>query len=160
MAKLLARLDDLLSTEGDPAFRLDSWIDTAPFEDLIGIDLLQVDQGRATLGCQARVKLAQGGGVVHGGALTTLADTAVAMAIKSLLPEGSVFATTELQMKFLRPVRSGYLKAVAAVDGPQGRSFYGQADIFDADGSKVAEFTSTFRVARDQPLRSAGPVDS
>jgi len=42
---------------------------------------------------------------MHGGALTALADTAVAMAIKSLLLEGTRFATIKLVMEFLAPVR-------------------------------------------------------
>jgi acyl-CoA thioesterase len=151
MATLLSDPDALLTENGELSFKLDGWIDTAPFEDLIGIKLDQVGEGKALLSCQARVKLAQGGGVVHGGVLTTLADTAVAMAIKSLLPAGTVFATTELQMRFLAPVRSGLIRASAEVSGPQGRTFHGRATIFDEVDVKVAEFTSVFRVARNQP---------
>jgi len=53
------------------------------------------------------VKLANGGGVMHGGAMTSLPDTAVAMAIKSQLPSGTTFATTGLTMIFVAPVISG-----------------------------------------------------
>lgn len=160
MANLFTDPDTLLQVGDEPQFELNDWIDTAPFEDLIGIELEQVGEGTATLGCQARLKLAQGGGVVHGGVLTTLADTAVAMAIKSLLPKSTVFATTELQMRFLRPVRSGHFRAEAQVSGPDGRSFYGEAVIRDQDGEKVAEFSSVFRVARRQPGVAAAEPES
>jgi len=156
MATLLSDPESILTGDDPLLFRLDGWIDTAPFEDLIGIELEQVGEGRAILGCQARLKLTQGGGLVHGGALTTLADTAVAMAIKSLLPEGTVFATTELQMRFLAPVRAGCFRAKAQVSGPEGRTFYGQAIIYDENESKVAEFSAIFRVARNQADSTAG----
>jgi uncharacterized protein (TIGR00369 family) len=152
MAKLLDNPESLLIEDGNLPFKLEGWIDTAPFEDLIGIELVQVGGGEAILDCQARVKLTQGGGVVHGGVLTALADTAVAMAIKSLLPEGTVFATTELQMRFLTPVRSGRIRAYAEVCSSEERTYYGRATLYDASDVEVALFTSVFRVARNQPF--------
>jgi uncharacterized protein (TIGR00369 family) len=131
-------------------FELAQWIDLAPFEDYVGLTLESVGAGEARLSLPFRLCLANGGGVLHGGALTTLADTAVAMAIKSLLPEGTVFATTELQTSFLAPVSAGTVTAVARVRGPEGRTFHGEADLFAADGTLVARFGSVFRVARGQ----------
>lgn len=131
-------------------FALNGWIDTAPFEDLCGITIERAEGGRAVLTMPFAVRLAQGGGVAHGGALTTLADTAVAMAIKSLLPEGTVFATTELTTRFLAPVRRGRMRAEASVSGPQGRTLHGEASIFDEEGREVVRFTCIFRIARGQ----------
>lgn len=131
-------------------FALDGWIDTAPFEDLVGLRIVEAEAGKAVLTVDFRVKLAMGGGFMHGGALTTLADTAVAMAIKSLLPPGTIFATTELTTRFLAPVKEGRVTARAEVRGPADRTFYGEAGIFDEEGTEVAHFTSVFRVARNQ----------
>lgn len=131
-------------------FELRGWVDTAPFEDLLAIDIEEAQRGRAVLSLPFKVKYAQGGGFLHGGALTTLADTAVAMAIKGLLPEGTVFATTELTTRFLAPVKEGRVTATATVTGPEGRSFHGEATVTDASGREVARFSSVFRVARGQ----------
>jgi uncharacterized protein (TIGR00369 family) len=135
---------------GEKQFELQGWVDTAPFEDLIGLTIESAGEGKALLTVPFRVKLANGGKVMHGGALTTLADTAVAMAIKSLLPAGTIFATTELNMQFLAPVKSGIVFAHAAVKGPEGRTFLGEANLVDESGQKIARFTSVFRVARGQ----------
>ncbi len=146
-----------LLTDGDlpmdpetPGFVLNGWIDTAPFEDLLQLSIERCAQGEALLSMPFLLKFAQGGGVLHGGAITTLADTAVAMAIKSLLPEGTVFATTELATRFLAPVRSGRISALATVRGPQERTLFGEATVRDEAGMEVARFTSTFRIARGQ----------
>lgn len=150
MARLKRDAETPVDGDAVAMFDLDGWIDTAPFEDLVGISIESANAGRAVLTFPFTLKLAQGGGVLHGGALTTLADTAVAMAIKSRLPEGTVFATTELNMQFLAPIRQGIVRAVAEVDGPVGRTFTGRAELFDAGKALVARFTSTFRVARGQ----------
>ena len=131
-------------------FRLQEWIDTAPFEDFVGLRLDSVGDGQARLSLPFRLCLANGGGVMHGGALVTLADTAVAMAIKSLLPAGTAFATTELEMRFLAPVQQGAVTASATVRGPEGRTFHGDVDVCDETGTPVARFRSVFRVARGQ----------
>ncbi len=141
---------DTPRSDSQAQFELKGWIDTAPFEDLCGIVIEETGQGRAVLSMPFVVKLAQGGGVAHGGALTTLADTAVAMAIKSLLPEGTIFATTELTTRFLAPVRKGAIRATAVVAFPLGRTLHGEATITDEDGREVARFTSVFRIARGQ----------
>ncbi len=65
---------------------LDQWISCAPFEKLVGIEIIEADHGRSCLTMPFVYQLAQGQGVAHGGAIVTLADTAVAMAIKACLP--------------------------------------------------------------------------
>src|SRR5512136_469195 len=94
--------------EGAPLpFELPAWIACAPFEEYLGMRIEEAKEGRAVLTMPFRVKLAQGKGLMHGGAVTALADTAVAMAIKSVMPEGTHFATVALELKFHAPVKSG-----------------------------------------------------
>jgi len=151
MARLLVDAGSPRDPEASQ-FELDGWIATAPFEDLLEMRIETAAAGRAVLSMPFLVKHAQGGGVLHGGALTSLADTAVAMAIKSLLPEGAFFATTDLKMEFLAPAKAGRVRAEAQVHGPEGREFYGEARLIDAQGTLLARFSSVFRLARGQQL--------
>jgi uncharacterized protein (TIGR00369 family) len=151
MAKLLVDGDAPRSANATQ-FELAGWIDTAPFEDLLAMTIERAAEGEAVLSLPFRVKFAQGGGFLHGGALTALADTAVAMAIKTLLPPGTVFATTELSTRFLAPVHEGRVTARATVTGPEGRTFRGEAVVTDETGGEVARFASVFRVARGQGI--------
>jgi uncharacterized protein (TIGR00369 family) len=131
-------------------FELEEWIDRSPFEVLLGLRIEEAVDGRAVLTLPFALKLSNGGGVMHGGAMTTLADTAVAMAIKSLLPPGTTFATIELSMEFIAPVLSGQVTARAKVHGPEGRSFHGECDLVDENGAHYARFKSVFKVARNR----------
>jgi len=135
---------------GAGQFQLTEWIETAPFEDLLDFTIEHSADGEASLSVPFRVKHANGGGIMHGGVLVSLADTAVAMAIKSVLPEGTHFATTQMEMTFHAPAHAGRVRAQARVTGPEGRSFEGSADLYDEGGGRLAHFTCHFRVARGQ----------
>ncbi|BCA79590.1 PaaI family thioesterase [Desulfuromonas sp. AOP6] len=149
MAELLVDGNEVRRPE-EEQFRMEGWIACAPCEDLLGIRIEKAAEGKAVLSMPFTVKLAQGGGFMHGGALTTLGDTAVAMAIKSVLPGDTLFATTALHMEFVAPVKEGPVRAEAAVTGPVHRVFQGAATLFDAGGGVVARLETQFKVARGQ----------
>ena len=135
--------------EGAPLpFELPAWIACAPFEEYLGMRIEEATEGKAVLSMPFRVKLAQGKGLMHGGAVTALADTAVAMAIKSILPEDTHFATVEMSLKFHAPVKGGTVKAVARVAEQEGRTIRGEAEVFDEHGVKVASFASIFKMKK------------
>ncbi len=129
-------------------FKLPGWIACAPFEEYLGMRIDEAADGRAVLTMPFLVKLAQGKGLMHGGAVTALADTAVAMAIKSILPEDTHFVTTDLSLKFHSPVSSGTVKAVARAVVLDDRNIRGEAEVFADDETKVATFQSQFRVKK------------
>ncbi|ACM21865.1 acyl-CoA thioesterase [Geotalea daltonii FRC-32] len=140
--------DTPMPAGGELPFELPEWIACAPFEEYLGMKIDEAAEGRAILTMPFTVKLSQGVGFMHGGAITALADTAVAMAIKSMLPEGSNFVTMDLGLKFHAPVRSGLVKAEARIVERDERNIKGEAEVFDEAGVKVATFTSVFRVRR------------
>ena len=129
-------------------FDLPRWIACAPFEEYLGMRIDEAEGGRAVLTMPFKVRLAQGKGLMHGGAVTALADTAVAMAIKSILPDDTHFATTDLALKFHAPVRGGTVRAEARIIAKDDRLITGEAVVYDDQGNKVATFTSAFRVKR------------
>ena len=131
-------------------FELDGWVDLAPFERTLGMKIGSSREGEAVLTMPFTVKLAQGKGLLHGGAITTLADTSAAMAIKTLLPEGTHFATVELTTRFLAPVRGGTVtaRARAGKDEQRERTYSAEVFVSDDSGAVVAEFWSEFRLAK------------
>jgi len=147
--KLLADLETPRQP-GLTQFELEGWIDCSPFETLLGMRIEQASEGQALLTMPFNVKLANGGGVMHGGAMTTLADTAVAMAIKSMLAPGTVFATTRLTMEFIAPVLAGQVTAQARVRGPEDRLYHGECELSGEKDELYARFRSVFQVARSQ----------
>ena len=54
-------------------------------------------------------------GVMHGGVIFTLADTAMGKATMSILQEGQICASIEVSIRYLRAVTEGELVATASV---------------------------------------------
>lgn len=134
---------------GPHRFHMDGWISCAPFERLLNIEIVKASDGEATLTMPFLIDYAQGAGLMHGGVLVSLADTAVVMAIKSLVPAYSHFATITLETKFLLPVKQGTITAEARVVSREGSILKGRATVYDEEKRAVLEFASTFKIARD-----------
>lgn len=134
---------------GPHQFNMAGWISCAPFEKLLNMNILEAENGRAVLTMPFLIDYAQGAGLMHGGALVSLADTAVVMAIKSLLAPETHFATISLESKFLYPVKEGVITAIAQVGKQEERLLTGLATVYNENNRAVLDFKSTFKVAKD-----------
>jgi len=146
--------DEPMTAEVPLPFELPEWIACAPFEEFLGMTIVSAEGGKALLTMPFQVKHAQGKGLMHGGAVTALADTAVAMAIKSMLPEGTHFVTMEMTLTFHAPIHGGTVRAAAEAKRVDDRTIRGVAEVFDEEGVKTATFSSIFRVKRPRGARN------
>jgi uncharacterized protein (TIGR00369 family) len=124
--------------------RVQKAMTTVPFARLLGIELEQISSGTATLGIDVRRELTQNHGVVHGGAIASLIDTATAFAIISLLAPKERVTTVDLTISYLRPVVEGRIRATAKVLRAGRRLFVVSADVFDKQGTLISTALSTY----------------
>jgi uncharacterized protein (TIGR00369 family) len=118
-----------------------------PFLDLVGVVGKEFDRGRTTLALDVRPELTNHFGNVHGGAVATLLDVAMASAARSTLPEGDGVVTVSMTMNFLRGGQ-GRLSAVGRVQ-QAGRSLvFCDGEVRDEAGELVATSIGTFKVRR------------
>ncbi len=96
---------------------------------------------------------AQGAGLMHGGAIVSLADTAVVMAIKSILPAQTHFATISLNSKFLYPVKKGIITARAEAIIEDDRNIRGTAIVYNDEDRPLLEFHSLFKIASHRQIQ-------
>ena len=88
---------------------------SVPYAKLIGLELGEMKPGEANLHLNIRDELKQNQGVVHGGAVASLIDTAAAFAVVTRLEPGERVTTTDLTIYYLRPITSGRLTATARI---------------------------------------------
>ena len=135
-------------TEGSvPAERLkriERAIDAVPYAQLLGIELEKVTPGEAILTLAIRPELSQNHGVVHGGAIASLIDTATAFAILTLLGPEERVTTVDLSISYLRPGFEGQLRASARVLRQGRRLFATSADVTNEAGTLLATALSTY----------------
>jgi uncharacterized protein (TIGR00369 family) len=124
--------------------RIKKAIDTVPFARFLGIELEDIGSGTATLGLTVRKELLQNHGVVHGGVIASLIDTATAFAIISLLAPSERVTTVDLTISYLRPLTEGRVTAVAKVLRAGRRLFVVSAEVFDSNGMLATTALSTY----------------
>jgi uncharacterized protein (TIGR00369 family) len=124
--------------------RIQKAVGTVPFARLLGIELDEVGSGTATLGLNVRPELRQNHGVVHGGAIASLIDTATAFAILSLLEPREKVTTVDLTISYLRPITDGRITAVARVLRAGRRLFVVSAEVFGKDEKLTTTALSTY----------------
>ena len=83
------------------------------------------------------------GGVLHGGALMTLADAAGAVCAFLNLPAGATTSTIESKTNFFRAVRDGHVDAVTRPLHVGRTTIVVQTDLRDAEGRLVGQTTQT-----------------
>lgn len=140
------------STTGPHQIDLDHWISCAPFEKLLNMEIIKAKNGVSEVRMPFLEAYAQGAGLMHGGALMTLADTAVAVAIKGEYPEGTRFATMGVEVKFLRPIVEGIVTAKATLTFKEGQRIDGVAIIYNENKQVVAEMNAQFKITASNEI--------
>jgi uncharacterized protein (TIGR00369 family) len=118
--------------------------ETNHFPRLVGIEIDSIEPGRALLGVEVSRDLLQLQGVVHGGAIATLIDTAVAFAIVGASEPDDRFTTVEMKVNYLAPVREGRLTADARLIRDGRRIIVADCDVHDSKGRLVAKGLLTY----------------
>ena len=123
----------------------------------VGMRIDDVAPGHARCSLDVQDFHANGTGVVHGGVLFTLADTAMGAALISSLEPGEICATIEIKIGYFKPVFEGAVVCTATLVN-KGKSIASlEASIHQGDVlvSKASGTFSIFRRKTDGQL--AGP---
>jgi uncharacterized protein (TIGR00369 family) len=118
---------------------LDALLALMPFAGHLGLVLDEADASRVIIRLPWAPHLCTSGGVMHGGVLMSLADTAGALVTFIGLPEGKTTATITSTSHMFRPVSGGTVRAVA-VPVHRGRTTVtAETSVFDAEDRLVAQ---------------------
>jgi uncharacterized protein (TIGR00369 family) len=120
-----------------------------PMVALMGLGIVSVGDGEVAFRCTPDESTYNPFGLVHGGLLCTALDTAAGCAVQTLLPPGTGYASIEIKVSFLEPLRAGC--------GPidvHGRALkvgrrvaFAEADARDESGELVGHATTSVAVS-------------
>ncbi len=119
-------------------------LDHVPFAKLLGIEVDSVEPGHAVLSMKLRDDLMRNNGIAHGGAIATLIDSAMAIAIMAQLEENERTVTVDLTIHYLRPLSEGTARASARIVRAGRRVITVSAELFDDGGKLAATAISTY----------------
>ena len=121
-----------------------------PMLKTLGIEVLALEPGHAQLRMPFSEDLIQPAGIMHGGAIAALADSAVAQALVATVPLGTQFTTIELKINYLRPVPSGTIWAQADLLHVGRRTALGEVTMTNDEGKLVAKSSMTYMLVRPE----------
>jgi uncharacterized protein (TIGR00369 family) len=134
--------------DGDDLFQvLRARLAASAFHTWAGMDVVDAVPGEVTVAMRVEERHVNLQGLVHGGMLAILADTACGLSIRSAMEPGRLHVTADLDIHFLAPAKPGTLlgrgKAVKV-----GRSLaFAEASIEDDQGRLLAKAQSRFSVS-------------
>ena len=133
-----------MTTSHDPS----ALVAAMPFAAQLGMTVSTASAEGVVAHLGWRPELCTAGGLLHGGALMTLADSTGALCAFLGLPDGASTATTSSHTTLIRPVRSGTVTATATVVHRGRTSVVIQTDLHDDEGRAVSRTTQTQAVLR------------
>ncbi len=120
---------------------------TAPISQLIGFQVEPGPAGEAVVRLAVDDRLHNPMGRVHGGVLAALSDAAMGIAFGRTLDDGQDFATIDLHIHFMRPVRGKLLTATARVQQRGLRVGFVECSIVDDRQRLIASATCSCTVS-------------
>ena len=131
-------------------------VEAAPYYQLLQIRLEEIDAGFARFRMPFRRDLVQAYGVAHGGAIASLADTAVAFALMTLIQPGERVTTVEMKINFLAPVSEGELIGESRVVQKGKRLALAEMEVKDGNGKLVAKGLATYMILSPGQKKESG----
>jgi 1,4-dihydroxy-2-naphthoyl-CoA hydrolase len=126
----------------------DSLVAAMPFAAAVGIEVVEAGPELVVGRLAWAPERCTTAGVLHGGALMSLADSLGAVCAFLNLPEGAMTSTIESKTNFLRGVRDGHVEGRTTPLHVGRTTIVLQTDLWDAAGKRVAHVVQTQAVIR------------
>lgn len=120
---------------------LDALVALMPFAEHLGVTLEEASAERVIARLEWAPRLCTAAGIMHGGVLMSLADSAGALVTFLGLPEGATTATITSTSQLFRPVTGGAVRAVATPLNRGRTTVTAQTSMYDAERRLVAQTT-------------------
>jgi uncharacterized protein (TIGR00369 family) len=129
---------------------LDGKLPPPPIAQLLDFRLTEVSEGRAVFTALPAEYHYNPIGVVQGGLVATLLDSAMGCAVQSTLPAGTGYTTLEIKVNFVRPLThdTGVVTCEGTVIYVGGRMATAEARLTDAAGKLYAHGTTICLIMR------------
>ncbi len=130
--------------------RLRDRLQGSEFYRWAGVELIDASPGRVEIAFEAGPQHLNLQGLVHGGIIATLADTAMGLAVRTVLQPGRRHVTVQLGVEFLSPGRSGRIVAHGRSVKVGSQLGFAEADVTDPNGRLLAKAHSTLSVTSEK----------
>ncbi len=121
-------------------------VNASPFPVHMKMRLASIGLDTAVIELQSDRCHLQPYGILHGGVLATLVDTATFWSVYMRISENAGLVNIDLKLNYLKPVEKGLLRAEGRALRSGKSISYAEASVFNETGERVAHGTSTLMV--------------
>jgi uncharacterized protein (TIGR00369 family) len=127
---------------------VDGRLPPPPIAALLGMRLVSVGDGEALFACEPDEAVYNPIGMVHGGWLCTLLDSAAGCAVHSSLPAGAGYSSIEIKISFLKALRAdaGAIEVAGRVLRVGRRVAFAEAHARNSSGEVVGHATTSVAI--------------
>jgi len=129
---------------------IDGELPVPPFAALVGARLESVGEGEAVFRCTPDESTYNPGGIIHGGLLCMLLDSACGCAVQSVLPAGVAISSIEIKVSFLSALRAdgGEIEVMGNALRVGRQVAFAEAHARSGVGKLVGHATSSIALSR------------
>ncbi|TME40863.1 MAG: PaaI family thioesterase [Chloroflexi bacterium] len=148
-----------LAGEGGPKGRVGG-SEPSPAWKWLGIVLVDLGEGAATVEMTPSEDMANHAGFVHGGMITALADSAMGRSLRTLVPGVARAMSFDLKLNFISAAKVGEkLVATGHVVHAGRRTAVTECRVEAAGGRLVATASGTFAITREKGITVGSNAD-
>ncbi len=132
-------------------------VNTSPYPSHMHMSLAEISYDAAVIAMELDQCHLQPYGIVHGGVIATLIDTATFWAGFLRLPEDAGLVNVDLKLNYLNSVVNGRLRAEGICIRPGKTISYAEARVMDGTGELIAHGTSSLMTLPGKGMKMKFP---
>ena len=126
----------------------------------LGLRMVDSGSGWATVEMTPTEDMANMSGFVHGGMISTLADTAMGRSLRTLEPGVVRAMSFDLKLSFVNAAKIGEtLRATGRVIHAGRRTIVAECQVLGREGRLIATVSGTFAVSRERGITTGSDAD-
>jgi uncharacterized protein (TIGR00369 family) len=133
--------------------KLIDMVNTSPYPEHLRMQLASISVDQAVVKLNTEQCHLQPFGIVHGGVLATLIDTATFWSVFLRLSEDAGLVNIDLKLNYLKSISTGLMTAQGRCIRAGRTINYAEASVKDKEGNLIAHGTSTLMVLPGKGIR-------
>jgi uncharacterized protein (TIGR00369 family) len=110
----------------------------SPYEKLLDMYIVEKSEGFCKIGISYRKELTNPHENFHGGAISSIIDTAAVQGLRTIFPKGP-YLTVDVNIRYKKPTNSAEIFAESRPRQLKGKFFITEVKVTDKDNNLVAE---------------------
>ncbi len=125
-------------------------LNNSPYYHHLGMEVLQVEEGKCQLRLPIKAELKNLFGMLHGGVIASLLDSTCSIAAGSLCGPGEIAVTLDQTVNYISNLKEGTLLAEGTAIYKGRNTAIARAEVRDQQGNLVAYGTATIFILKSQ----------